>query len=122
MPIKEFEKFMPEHFECFKNKFYEMDAPGGQTYKEFYDTACQTLLKTIDKNPDKTIAVVSHGGTIRAIFTKLLFDDITRVRDTPKVVNTAVFEVDFYKGGSFDIKIMNDDSHFNKKAAVRLEI
>ena len=47
---------------------------------------------------------------------------MTRVHDTSPVVNTAVFEVDFQDDGSFDIKMMNDDSHLAKKAAVRLEI
>ncbi|MBQ8606329.1 MAG: histidine phosphatase family protein [Clostridia bacterium] len=112
----------PELYEVFKTHFYDMDAPGGETYKHFYETVWTALQRVISENKGKTVAIASHGGTIRALFTRLLFDDMTRVHDTSPVVNTAVFEVDFQDDGSFDIKMMNDDSHLNKKAAVRLEI
>lgn len=119
---KQIEAELPEVYRLFKEEFHKMQAPGGQTYSEFYKIAWDTTQKTISQNKDKTIAVVSHGGTIRAIMCHLLFDDKTKIHDVPRVVNTAVFEIDFYDDGTFDIKIANDDSHLDKKAAVRLEI
>lgn len=115
-------KIYPEHYEVFKTRFYDMDAPGGETYRQFYKTAWNALQRVLLENEGKTVAIASHGGTLRAIFTRLLFDDVTRVYETSPVVNTAVFEVDFYEDGTFEILGMNDDSHLEKKAAVRLEI
>ena len=117
-----YQKQYPELYEVFKNHFYDMDAPGGETYEHFYKTVWDAVQRVVSQNDGKTIAVTSHGGTIRAIFTRLLFDDLTKVHQTPPVVNTAVFEVDFYQDGSFDVKMQNDASHLEKKAAVRLEI
>ena len=122
MPLLQIEKDFPEVYSTFKQEFYKMKAKGGQTYSDFYKTAWDTLQKTISQNKDKTVAIISHGGTIRAIMLKLLFDDMTRLNDVPRVVNTAVFEIDFYEDGTFYVKTANDDSHLNKKAAVRLEI
>jgi broad specificity phosphatase PhoE len=112
----------PEVYESFNNCFYKTQAPEGESYADLYERGWAATQRVVAENKDKTIVVTSHGGTIRAIILRILYNDMTRLDDVPRIRNTAVFEVDFHDDGSIEIITSNDDSHLEKKAADRLEI
>ena len=84
--------------------------PGGETLLEVYERAMAKILEIAEGNDGKTIAIVSHGGTIRSLVKIWLGYDIDESKNVPSMGNTAisVFE---YNNGSFTPVIVGDSSH-----------
>lgn len=120
--VSDLEIKYPELFEIYKTEFYNFTSPGGESYDEFYARAWSATKRLLQNHNGKTVVVTSHGGTIRAIFTRLLHNDKTMIYKIGRSLNTAVYEVDFYDDGSFDIITQNDVSHLDKKVKVGLEM
>ena len=116
------QKRYPKLYFQLKNEFYKIKAPGGESFADLYERVWRATREVIEQERGKTVAVASHGGSIRALFSRFLYNDPEMLYSVPSVVNTAVYEVDFFDDNSFEIKLMNDSSHLDKKAAVRLEI
>ena len=51
---------------------YHFRPPGGETWREFETRLVKAVNQIINENPGRTIAVVTHGGAIRALIPALL--------------------------------------------------
>ena len=120
--VSDLEIKYPDLFEIYKTEFYNFTSPGGESYDEFYARAWSATKRLLQNHNGKTVVVTSHGGTIRAIFTRLLHNDKTMLSKVSRSLNTAVYEVDFYDDGSFEVITENDASHLDKKVKVGLEM
>jgi len=74
------------------------------------DRAFPALLEVIEKHDGETIAIVSHGVTIRCLMSAILNEDMKNVERLPIHGNTAVSHI-FYDNGKFTVDYDNDQSH-----------
>ena len=55
--------------------------PGGETPQEVRQRALEGIARVLQRHPDGTVAIVSHGGTIRWIVAEALgYDDVRSAR------------------------------------------
>lgn len=83
--------------------------PGGETFDELRQRAMAGLQQLVERHPEQTVAVVSHGGTIKAILCHIVGSDI-RNHWRFKQDNAALNIVEFYPEGGIICR-MNDTEH-----------
>lgn len=85
--------------------------PGGETMKEAYIRANQTLDEIISENSGKTVVVVTHGGVIRNLDARIRTGRIEGMRDGTVFGNTGVSILTVDGEGKLVWKQVNDLSH-----------
>ena len=101
----------PERMEQFIRRQEEFTLPGAERYDDVRRRAVAALLRIAEENDGKTVAVVSHGVTIRCLLSHML----GRSLDDPELPicgNTGVCRV-FYENGAFRVESVNDCSHLD---------
>ncbi len=83
---------------------------GAETYAQVGERACAALEEIARRNEGKTVAVVSHGVTIRCILSRLTGVSLRDVQALPICRNTAVTRF-LWDGGHFSPDYYNDASH-----------
>ncbi|GFZ33556.1 alpha-ribazole phosphatase [Clostridium zeae] len=62
-----------EQFQCFIDDFKIFKFPEGESFKDFYNRVSEGIKEIIKVSKEEdNIAIVAHGGTIRAILCELL--------------------------------------------------
>lgn len=87
----------------------EIRVPGGETFGELKLRAQQAVDAIVARHPDQTIAVISHGGTIRTIICAALGIHLNRVWGI-RLDNTAVNVIEYYKDSCM-LTLLNDTHH-----------
>ena len=93
---------------------------GGETFEAFSGRVVTALGSLVARHPDETIAVVTHGGVIRATLLYVLDLPWTRMREVAAVDNTAVSEL-CWEGGRWSIVRRNDSPHLVDPAGSVIE-
>ena len=73
----EIQQRYPEMSERWRRRDPDFGAPGGETLRDFYDRSVATVTRLAAAHPGQTIAVVSHGGVMDALYraaTRLALD------------------------------------------------
>lgn len=83
---------------------------GGETFGAFSARIVGALGALRDRHPRDTLAVVSHGGAIRAVLLHVLGLPWMRLREIAAVANTAVTEL-LWDGSDWQIARQNDVVH-----------
>ena len=83
---------------------------GAETYGEVRERALGELRKIAEENEGKTVAVASHGITIRCIMSGITGVSLSDRERLPIFRNTAVTKL-LWDGGTFHVEYMNDTSH-----------
>lgn len=108
--IETFKKY-PELYENWLNSPHKFAPVGGESYQDVYKRAWKVITRIAEENKGKTIACATHGAVSKCIICKLVFDDITRLIDTPYSINTAVSLIEFDDNFDHRIVFYNDYSH-----------
>lgn len=87
----------------------EIRVPGGETFGELKLRAQQAVESIVARHPDQTVAVVSHGGTIRTIICAALGIHLNRVWGI-RLDNTAVNVIEYDKESCM-LTLLNDIHH-----------
>jgi alpha-ribazole phosphatase len=87
----------------------EIRVPGGETFREVKDRAEAAVRNLVDKHPDQTIALVSHGGAIRTILCAALGLHLNRVWAV-RQDNTAVNIIEYNQETAI-VALVNDVHH-----------
>jgi len=90
----------------------EVRIPGGETFPELKERASSAVQRIVAAHPNETVAVVSHGGTIRTILCAALDIHLNHVWNI-KQDNTAVNIVEYYDGRNL-VTLVNDTHHLTK--------
>ena len=101
----------PALYDIWNNKPHLFEPENGERACEVYSRAKSGIQKIVEMSKGKTVAVTTHGFTLRCILAYLMFDDITRLGDAPIPFNTAVTVVEFLDNGSHKITVTDDISH-----------
>lgn len=94
---------------CFTD---ELAIPGGESFRQLKERAGQSMDQLVAKHPDQTIAVISHGGTIRTIICAALnlhLNYLWSIRQD----NTAVNIISYY-GERTIVDLLNDTHHLSR--------
>ena len=83
---------------------------GAETYAQVGERACAALEEIARTNEGKTVAVVSHGVTIRCILSRITGINLRDVQALPICRNTAVTHLS-WDGERFALDYYNDASH-----------
>jgi|AntRauTorcE11898_2_1112593.scaffolds.fasta_scaffold00018_48 alpha-ribazole phosphatase len=94
-----------------KNDIYTTAVPGGESYQTLEKRAVAILNKIVEKEGSEHVAVVTHGGVIKAIIGHIL--DLPHKKRNAFDIYNASITVLKYSGGKnrFKIKALNDTAH-----------
>ena len=104
------------HDFLFEPERFSLD--GAETYAQVARRASEALREIAANNPDRTVAVVSHGVAIRCMLSAVLGVPIGDTEHLPIPSNTGVVHL-FYDSGSFTSDYINDCSHLTPELAAR---
>lgn len=85
----------------------------GEKMKDAYERIWQTVLELAKQNEGKTIAVASHGGVLRCLLCRLLYNDINMLSKVGWSDNTAVSLLRFDDNFKPTLVYHYDYSHLN---------
>ena len=89
----------------------ELTAPNGENLAEVRDRVARTMNKIIEANRGKTILIVAHGITLKAIMYYFKDEEV----NSEVMGQATLTKVNVDKNNKFDIEFKNDNSHFTKK-------
>lgn len=99
----------PDIYRRWINNPFRTAIPLGEDLRDFKKRVIKIFQNIISLNKNKTIAIVSHGGTI-----SVFINSILKIKDfwkyIPKSASISIIE---YKNGKPEIKLFNDISHLN---------
>ncbi len=87
------------------------DPPHGESMQAVYDRALPALASIAKENPDKVLAVATHGCFVRNALCRALGLPLSEINNVRWSNNTAVSLLEFYPDGSCEVIFMNDLSH-----------
>ena len=100
----------PEKMQGFIADQEHWQLDGAETYSQVRDRAYPALVRIAGENDGKTIAVVSHGVTIRCLLSRVTGYSLDDTEHIPLCANTAVNKLR-YENGRFTVEYINDYSH-----------
>ena len=89
----------------------EWAAPNGENLAEVRDRVARTMNKIIEANRGKTILIVAHGITLKAIMYYFKDEEV----NSEVMGQATLTKVNVDKNNKFHIEFKNDNSHFTKK-------
>lgn len=110
VPFANLEWEYPEQFYNFMNKAEDFYLEGAETFHQVQDRMLEVLRDIAEANEGKTVAVTSHGVSIRCLMCALLGISLNDRDRMPIFVNTGVARI-LYDQGRFTVDTVNDSSH-----------
>ena len=107
----ELPELFPKEAEKWVKDFASFRAPEGESVRELYDRATDTILGIVKENSGKTIAIVTHGTVLRVFHTFLRCLDFKECANIEWCDNTAVTLAEFDESLTPTIIFENDNSH-----------
>lgn len=97
--------------DIWKNSPQDFAPQDGESMRHAYDRIFEALKFIIKNNQGKTVACATHGGVIRCLICRLLYNDITKLKEVPWSENTAVALIEAEDYENIKVKFFNDFSH-----------
>ncbi len=98
-----------DHFNSWRSSPHKAQIPEAETLLQVQERALKAVFNIIDKHPNKSIAMVSHGVTIKTIILGLLDIDLSNYRKI-RQDNTGINIIDF-KENQWVLVQLNDTCH-----------
>jgi alpha-ribazole phosphatase len=84
----------------------EIVIPGGESFAQLQQRAVQAMDVLVQKHPEETIVVVSHGGTIRTLLCEVLGVELNNIWNI-RQDNAAINVIEYYEHKTI-IALVND--------------
>ena len=110
-PFQEAFSAIPGLADAWNNHPQDFAPEGGEAMKDAYVRIYDEIIARAHQNRNKTIALASHGGVLRCLTCRILYYDITRLKDVPWHENTAVTLIKIDDNDKISIEFFNDYSH-----------
>lgn len=110
-PFVEAFNAIPGLADAWNNHPQDFAPEGGETMREAYVRIYDEVLALAKQNRGKVIAAASHGGVLRCLMCRVLYYDITRLKDVPWCENTAVTLLKIDDNDKITVEFFNDYSH-----------
>lgn len=102
----------PDSMNKFMHSPWEWYWEGAETLKQVAERAVPAVKELAERHAGQTLAIVSHGITIRCILTGLLNLPLNGPEMAPIVGNTSVTKL-CYDGETFRLEYLNDCTHLD---------
>ena len=102
---------IPGLADAWNNHPQDFAPEGGEAMRDAYVRIYDEVLALARQNRDKTIAAATHGGVLRCLMCRVLYYDITRLKDVPWCENTAVTLLKIDDNDKISVEFFNDYSH-----------
>ena len=89
----------------------ELTAPNGENLAEVRDRVARSMNKIIEENRGKTILIVAHGITLKAIMYYFKDEEV----NSEVMGQATLTKVNVDENNKFYIEFKNDNSHFTQK-------
>ena len=103
----------PDDLYNFMNRADLFHFEGAESFPEVQARAVEAITEIAQANPGKTLAVTSHGVTIRCMLTGILGIPLNDLNSVPIFANTGVAKL-LYDNGKFSAEYINDASHLGE--------
>lgn len=110
-PFVEAFNAIPGLADAWNNHPQDFAPQGGEAMRDAYVRIYDEVIALAHMNRGKTIAVATHGGVLRCLTCRILYNDITRLKDVPWHENTAVSLIKVDDNDNIGIEFFNDYSH-----------
>jgi len=107
---KDFDKEFPHLIEDYEKRWH-LDVEGVELFDDLKQRAVQVIEDIAKKEKGKSIAIVAHGGLLRAFLMKITGKPDEKHRDY-RFGNTSLTIME-YENGEFNLKSFNDISHLD---------
>ena len=114
-PFQEAFNSIPGLADAWNNHPQDFAPEGGETMRNAYVRIYDEVIALACANRGKTIAAASHGGVLRCLMCRVLYYDITRLKDVPWCENTAVTLLKVDDNNKISVEFFNDFSHVPPK-------
>ncbi len=104
-------KHFPDAFDSWKNDLANFVSPGGETLRDVYNRTWAAMLRIVKANPNRTVAVVSHGCAIKTLLCHAHGWPVERVMEVPWTDNTSISRIDFDDKLRPTLVFANDTDH-----------
>lgn len=91
---------------------------GGETFSEFQGRLLRSLGAYVRTHTGQRIAVITHGGAVRALLLHCRGLDVSQFRQVEKIGNTGVSEVRVFPNGDAQIDSVNCVAHLDGGVAL----
>lgn len=97
----------------------DLPYPGGENGEMVAERALPVFLDIAKGNQEK-VAIITHGGLIRAVLARILGMDMAKKLMFAKVLeNTSITQLDYHREtGRFTVERINDYAHLEKEEAL----
>jgi len=102
---------LPRPADAWNNHPQDFAPEGGEAMRDGYVRIYDEVMALARQNRGKTIAAASHGGVLRCLMCRVLYYDITRLKDVPWCENTAVTLLKIDDNDKISVEFFNDYSH-----------
>lgn len=89
----------------------DLAAPNGENLTEVRERVAKTMNKIIEENRGKTILIVAHGITLKALMYYFKDEDV----NSEVMGQATLTKINVDENNTFDIEFKNDNSHFTVK-------
>lgn len=110
-PFVEAFNSIPGLADAWNNHPQDFAPEGGEAMRDAYVRIYDEILSLAHQNRGKTIAAATHGGVLRCLMCRVLYYDITRLKDVPWCENTAVTLLKIDDNDKISVEFFNDHSH-----------
>lgn len=110
-PFQEAFNSIPGLADAWNNHPQDFAPEDGEAMRDAYVRIYDEVIALARQNRDKTIAATSHGGVLRCLMCRVLYNDITRLKDVPWCENTAVTLLKIDDNDKISVEFFNDYSH-----------
>lgn len=110
-PFQEAFNAIPGLADAWNNYPQDFAPEGGEAMRDAYVRIYDEVIALARQNRGKTIAAATHGGVLRCLMCRVLYYDITRLKDVPWCENTAVTLLKIDDNDKISVEFFNDYSH-----------
>ena len=110
-PFQEAFNSIPGLADTWNNHPQDFAPEGGEAMRNAYVRIYDEITELVRINRDKTVAAVSHGGVLRCLMCRVLYNVINRLKDVPWCENTAVTLLKIDDSDKIGVEFFNDYSH-----------
>ena len=110
-PFKDAFNSIPGLADAWNNHPQDFAPEGGETMRHAYERNYDEILEIANQSRGKTVAAATHGGVLRCLMCRILYRDITRLKDVPWCENTAVTLLKIDDDNNIGVEFFNDYTH-----------